>query len=81
MRPVGTRDRKDLYLKIRKLLKKHPNGMISYQIAQELKETHCTIQRKYLPDLVKQGTVITEPVSKKRVLYKLSQTVTNQNTK
>jgi hypothetical protein len=71
MRPVGIRDRKDLYLKIRKLLKKHPEGMISYQIAKELKENHCTIQRKYLPDLVKQGKITTEPVSKKRILYKL----------
>jgi hypothetical protein len=70
-RAVGTRDRKDLYLKIRKLLKKHPEGMISYRIAQELKENHCTIQRKYLPDLVKQGKVTTESITKKRILYKL----------
>jgi hypothetical protein len=70
-RAVGTRDRKDLYLKIRKLLKKHPEGMISYRIAQELKENHCTIQRTYLVDMVTEGTIITEKISPKRVLYKL----------
>ena len=71
MRPIGTRDRKDLYLKIRKLLKKHPEGMISYRIAKELEENHCTIQRTYLVDMVTEGTVITARISPKRVLYKL----------
>lgn len=56
-RPVGTRDRKDLYDRILELLRDHPDGLIAYQISTRLKENDRTV-RQYLEDLIQQEKVI-----------------------
>ena len=52
-RKVGTRDKKPLYKKIIKLLKKHPEGMKAFEISQTLKENDMTT-RNYIADLLEQ---------------------------
>jgi hypothetical protein len=71
MRQTGQRDKKPLYKKIMALLKKHPEGLNSYQISTTIKANNCTIRRTYLPDLVEQGKLIAIPIERKRVLYKV----------
>ena len=68
MRPIGTRDRKELYDEILDLLKVHPEGLISAQISKELKENDATV-RNYLKDLIAQDRVITKKEWNARRLY------------
>ena len=62
-RPTGTRDKKDLYDRIIKHLKKHKTGMNAYAISQALKVNDSTC-RKYLNDLEEQERIIGLPVTK-----------------
>ena len=69
-RPIGIHDKPELYTKITRLLMQHPEGMIAYQISQELHQNDCTV-RKYLKELVEQSKILLEPLTPRTNLYKL----------
>lgn len=73
-RPLGLRQRKDLYEKILALLKKKENreGLVAWEIGQAIKENDATT-RLYLKDMVKSGRLITvpNPYRKNSVRYRI----------
>lgn len=71
-RPHGTRDKKDLYDRIIKHLRDHPEGQNAYAISQALKVNDATI-RLYLSDLVEQKKVVGTAVTKTIIQYRLTE--------
>lgn len=71
-RPHGTRDKKDLYDRILKHLRDHPEGQNAYSIHQALKVNDATI-RLYLSDLVEQKKVVGMAVTKTIISYRLAE--------
>jgi Fic family protein len=80
-RAVGTRDCPGLYPRILKHLAKYPDGQLAFNISEGLRGVNDGTCRKYLADLVDKGKVEIMNTGERKKVYRVLQSVTNQNIK